>query len=102
MSETTEDRGLFRLYAAACLIGAAMVVAIAFALSDFSNLAIAIYLGIGVALWCLDLAVTGVVRQQDHALARLVLLAAFALVWPLAIAALVAFLGAATFKALWP
>ena len=101
MSETTDDRARFRFYAVACLIGAAMVVAIAFTLSDLPNLAVAVYLGIGVALWCLDLAVTGVVGQQDHGLARLVLLAAFTLIWPLVVAALLAFLGVATFKALW-
>lgn len=100
MIDTTPNQSLYRLYAIACLIGAAMVIAVAFAVSDLPALGIAIYLGIGVALWCLDLVVTGVVWQREHGLARLVLLAGFALVWPLAVAALVAFLGAATFKAL--
>ena len=98
MSESPANRDLFRLYAAACLIGAVMVVAVAFAATDLPDVGILIYLGIGVALWGLDLAITGVVRQQEHGLARLVLLAAFALVWPLAIVALVVYLGSGVWK----
>jgi hypothetical protein len=101
VSGAPDSCALFRIYAAGCLVGCALVVAVAFQLSDLPDLAIVIYLAIGVALWGVDLALTGVVRQQDHGLARLVLLAAFALVWPLVVAALVVFLGAATFKALW-
>jgi hypothetical protein len=93
MSDTAAGRDLFMVYAATCLTAAALAVVIAFQISDLPDLDIAIYLGIGVALWCLNLALTGVIRQQNHGLARLVLLAAFALVWPLVIAALVGYLG---------
>jgi hypothetical protein len=100
VSATTGNRDLFRIYAAGCLIGCAGVIAVAFQLSDLPTLGVVIYLAIGIALWGVDLALTGVVRQRDHGLARLVLLAAFAVIWPVAIAALLVFLGVATFKAL--
>lgn len=100
MSEATSSRDLFRIYAFACLIGCAAIATVAFQVSDLPDLGIAVYLAIGVVLWGVDLALTGVVRQQNHGLARLVLLAAFALVWPLAVVALLVSLGAATFKAL--
>lgn len=100
MSETPDNRDLFRIYAAGCLIGCAAVIAVAFQLSDLPTLGIVIYLAIGIALWGVDLVSTGVVRQRDHGLARLVLLAAFAVIWPVAVAALLVFLGATAFKAL--
>jgi NADH:ubiquinone oxidoreductase subunit 6 (subunit J) len=104
VSEASPNRDLFRIYAVACLIGSAFVVAVAYSLADVSDVAVTIYLAIGVALWAVDMAVTGMVRRRtgdaanwEHGLAHAVLVAAFALVWPLV---LLAALGAVAFKAL--
>jgi hypothetical protein len=92
------NRGLFRMYAALWFAAAATAVTLALQLTGAPDLAIAIYLGIGAALWGADLVVTGTVRQPDHGLARLVLLAAFALAWPVALVALVALLARAVIR----
>lgn len=93
MSSTTANHGLFRIYAIACLIAAVFVITIVFEASNLPDLGIVIYLGIGVALFILDLALTGTVRQRQNGLARLVLLASFALVWPAVVVALIVYLG---------
>lgn len=107
MNEASPNRDLYRIYAAACLIGSATVVAIAFELSDLPDIGIIIYLAIGVALWCVDMLVTTIARgatahagRQGHGLAHAVLIAGFALVWPLAVVAVLAFLGRGVVKAL--
>lgn len=104
MSEASPNRGLFRIYAAECLIGSAFAFAVAYQLMDVSNAIVTVYLAIGVALWGIDMAVTGTRRsptaREGRGLAHAVLLAAFALVWPLAVVAVVAFLGWGVVKAL--
>lgn len=101
MSETHPNQGLFRIYAVAWLVAAAFVIVIAFQVSDLPDVAVAIYLGIGVALWVVNMALTGGAPRQGHGLSHALLAAAFALVWPLVIAAACAALGSMAFKALW-
>ena len=103
MSEASPNRDLFRIYAAGCLIGTAFVVAVAYQLADAPDAAVTIYLAIGVVLWAIDMAVTGLSGHAvsgGHGLAHAVLIAGFALVWPLAVAAALAALGVIAFKAL--
>lgn len=73
---------------------------IAFTASDFPRLGIAVYLGIGVALWVADMVLTGGRPGDGHGLSHAVLAAAFALVWPLVILALVVYLGSAVVQGL--
>lgn len=107
MTEANPKRDLFRIYAVGCLIGAAFVVTVAYQLADVPDVAVTTYLAIGVALWAVDMVVTGIIRSRTvdaanwgHGLAHAVLVAAFALVWPLAVVAALFALGAVTFKAL--
>jgi len=89
VSEAIPNQTLFRLYAAMWLLASATVIMIAFDVSDLSDRGIAIYLGIGVALWAVDMAFAGRRSTRGHGLAHALLVAAFALVWPLTIVALV-------------
>ncbi|MFJ4932329.1 hypothetical protein ACIP8U_00460 [Streptomyces pseudovenezuelae] len=92
MTEATPNQGLFRIYAVNWLVGAAMVVTVAFTASDLPDLGIAIYLGIGLTLWIVDMVLTKGAPRTGHALSHAMLAAAFALVWPLVVVALVMYL----------
>ncbi|MGW2721418.1 hypothetical protein [Streptomyces sp. NPDC001492] len=100
MSETSPNQGLFRLYAFECLIAAAFVIVIAFTISDVPHLGIAIYLGIGAVLWVVDMVLTGGRPADGHGLSHAVLVAAFALMWPLVVAALIGYVGLGVVDAL--
>jgi hypothetical protein len=95
VNETSPNQGLFRIYAAAWLIGAAMVVLVAFTASDLPKLGVAVYLCIGLALWAVNMVLTKGAPRNGHGLSHALLTAAFALVWPLVIVALVAYLASA-------
>jgi len=92
MNEASPNQGLFRIYAAAWLIGAAMVVAVAFAASGPPKLGVAVYLCIGLALWAVNMVLTKGAPTNGHGLSHALLAAAFALVWPLVIVGLVVYL----------
>jgi hypothetical protein len=99
VNEASPNQGLFRIYAAAWLIGAAMVVAVAFTASDLPKLGAAVYLCIGLALWAVNMVLTKGAPRNGHGLSHALLAAAFALVWPLVIVALVVYLGTAVVQA---
>lgn len=92
MSEAARNQGLFRVYAASWLTAATFAATIAFTASDLSNLAIAIYLGIGLALWAVNMVLTKGRPRDGHGLSHAMLAAAFALIWPLVIVGLVVYL----------
>jgi hypothetical protein len=92
MSEAVPNQALFRLYATLWLIGSVVFIVIALQNSDLPGLGVTIYLGIGVALWGANMALTGGRSPRGHALSHALLTAAFAPLWPLAIAALLAYL----------
>jgi len=100
MSEATPNQGLFRVYATSWLIAAAFVVTIAFTASDLPKLGIVIYLGIGLAMWVVNMVLTKGGPRNGHGLSHALLAAAFALVWPLVIVGLVVYLGTAVVQAL--
>lgn len=100
MSEATPNQGLFRVYATSWLIAAAFVVAIAFTASDLPKLGIAIYLSIGLTLWVLNMVLTKSGPRNGHKLSHALLSAAFALVWPLVIVALVVYLASGVVEGL--
>lgn len=96
MSETVPNEGLFRLYAAMWLVGLSLAAATVYTLADPSELTAAVYLAVGAGLWLLDLALVAIWRRRSlgteadgHAAAHAILTAAFALVWPLALAGVV-------------
>lgn len=95
MNEVTPNQGLFRIYATAWLVAAVFAVTIAFTATDLPKLGIAAYLGIGLALWAVDMVLTKGAPREGHGLSHALLAAAFALIWPLVIVALVVYLGTA-------
>lgn len=95
MNETSPNQGPFRIYAVSWLVGVAMVVAVAFAASELPVLGVAGYLCIGLALWTVNMVLTKGAPRNGHGLSHAMLTAAFALVWPLVIVALVAYLASA-------
>lgn len=97
MSERVPNQGLYRIYATEWLVAAGFVVAIVFTTSDLPKLGIAIYLGIGLALWAANMALTKG-GPRGHGLSHALLAAAFALVWPLVIVALVGYLASAVWE----
>ena len=99
MSEATPNQGLFRIYAVSWLIGVAMVIVVAFTASDLPDLGIGIYLGIGLALWAANMVLTKGRPRDGHGLSHALLAAAFALIWPLVVVALVVYLGTAVVQA---
>ncbi|WP_328336759.1 hypothetical protein [Streptomyces violaceus] len=92
MSERAANQGLFRFYALGYLITGIFVMVIAFEVSDLPDLGIAIYLGFGVVLWVVNMVLTSGQPRGGHGLSHAVLSAAFALVWPLVIVALIYYL----------
>lgn len=86
------NQSLYRIYATECLIASAAAITIAFQAAHLPDLAIALYLGIGAALWCVDMALTGSQAPRGHGLSHALLIAAVALVWPLALVAVAAVL----------
>jgi hypothetical protein len=99
VNEASPNQGLFRIYAAAWLMGAAMVVAVVFTASDLPKLGVAVYLCIGLALWAVDMVLTNGRPRGGHGLSHAMLTAAFALIWPLVIVGLVVYLGTAVVQA---
>ncbi|MET7687985.1 hypothetical protein ABZT06_08390 [Streptomyces sp. NPDC005483] len=93
MSEATPNQGLFRVYAASWLIAAVFAVTITFTATDLPKLGVAVYLGIGLALWAGNMLLTKGGPRNGHGLSHAVLAAAFALVWPLVTVALVVYSG---------
>lgn len=95
MSETVANQGLFRLYAVLWLVGLSLVAMVAHQLAGPSRSTAVIYLAIGAGLWLLNLALAATGRRgpgtepDGHAAAHAILTAAFALVWPLALAGVV-------------
>lgn len=89
MSEVSPNQGRFRIYAFTWLIGSATVTLIAFDASGLSGSGMAIYLGVGAALWAVNMILTRGESRNGHGLAHAVLTAALALLWPLAIVVLV-------------
>lgn len=102
MSGATPNRGLFRIYAVSWLVGTAIVIVVAFQISGLPDRDIAIYLGIGLALWAVNMVLTKGRPRDGHGLSHALLAAAFALVWPLVIVALVAYLASAIVAGLRP
>lgn len=100
MTEAPSNQGLFRVYATSWLVAAVFVVTITFTATDLPKLGVAAYFGIGLALWAVNMVLTKGGPRNGHGLSHALLAAAFALVWPLVIVALVAYLGTAVVHAL--
>ncbi|MCX5598426.1 hypothetical protein OOK29_09775 [Streptomyces phaeochromogenes] len=100
MSETVPNQGLFRMYAVAWVVAASMVVVVAFAVTDLPPEGIAAYLLIGAILWIIDMVLTKGGPRPGHAASHAVLVAAFALIWPLIPVALIGYLAWGAVRAL--
>ena len=99
MTTRVENQGLFRVYAITWFAFAATAFGLAYAAADVPVSAVATYAAIGVGLWLVNMVLTKG-GPQGHALSHAVLAAAFAVVWPLVVAALALYLGSAVCSAL--
>lgn len=92
MSETVPNQGLFRMYAVAWVVAASMTVMVAFAATGLSPEGIVAYLLVGALLWGIVMALTGGRSERGHGASHAILVAAFALVWPLVLLGLMGYL----------
>jgi hypothetical protein len=99
VSAQTENQGLFRVYAVTWFAFAATAFSLVCTATGVPGSAVVIYAAIGGGLWLVNMVLTKG-GPQGHALSHAVLAAAFAVVWPLVVAALVVYLGSAVFSAL--
>ncbi|MEU3613496.1 hypothetical protein ABZ725_14430 [Streptomyces sp. NPDC006872] len=100
MNDAVPNQRLFRLYAAAWVLAASAAVAITFQLVRPSPTAVFIYLGIAAVMWGVDARLAGGRRPHGHGVSHGLLIAAIALVWPLAIVVLAALLAGDVAKGL--
>lgn len=92
MSETIPNQGLFRMYAVAWVAAASMTVMVAFAATGLPREGIVAHLLVGALLWGIDMVLTGGRSAPGHGASHAILVAAFALVWPLVLAGILVFL----------
>ncbi|MGW7087542.1 hypothetical protein ACWGH2_29155 [Streptomyces sp. NPDC054871] len=91
MSETIPNQGLFRMYAVAW-VAASMTVMVAFAVTGLPPEGVVTYLLVGALLWGIDMVLTRGRSERGHRASHAILVAAFALVWPLVLAGILVFL----------
>lgn len=92
MSETIPNQGLFRMYAVAWTAAASMTVMVAFAATGLPPEGIVAYLLVGALLWGIDMVLTKGGPRSGHGASHAILVAAFALVWPLVLLGLMGYL----------
>ncbi|MWA08766.1 hypothetical protein [Streptomyces sp. BA2] len=92
MSKAVPNQGLFRVYTVAWVVAAGMVVVVTFAVIDLPPEGIVAYLLVGAILWGIDMALTGGRSEPGHGASHAILVAAFALVWPLVLLGVMGYL----------